>query len=346
MPKRISCLAVPLFLCSLAVTAAEHLASDTVRLESAPRELVVDGVVEAVNKATVSAQTAGQVQEILVDVNDFVEKGAPILRIRNVEQRAGLSQAQAEVNEARARLLEAEHGHKRITELAAKNFASRAMLDNSGATLKAAQARLEAAQAALAQAGEHLDYSEIRAPYSGIVLERHVQPGESVQVGAPLLSGFSLERLRVLAELPQRLTESVRREGKARVLLPEGKGGIEAEKLVFFPYAQPDSSVFHVRAYLPPNVEGLYPGMLVKTAFSLGAEHRLSVVESAVVWRGEMSGVYVLDAQDRPALRQVRVGRGLPGGRVEILSGLEENERVALDPAAATRALKTDAKHE
>lgn len=213
-----------------------------------------------------------------MDVNDFVDKGAPILRIRNVEQRAGLSQAQAEVSEARARLLEAEHGHKRISELAAKNFASRAMLDNSAATLKAAQARLEAAQA-----GEHLDCSEIRAPYAGIVLERHVQPGESVQVGAPLLSGFSLERLRVLAELPQRLTESVRREAKARVLLPDGKDGVDAEKLVFFPYAQPDSSVFHVHAYLPPNVKGLYPGMLVKTAFSLGAENRLCVAESAVV---------------------------------------------------------------
>jgi multidrug efflux pump subunit AcrA (membrane-fusion protein) len=65
------------------------------KMQTLPDEQILDGVIEAVNQSTVSAQTAGRVEEIMVDVNDFVPQGAPIIRIRNIEQRAGLEQAQA-----------------------------------------------------------------------------------------------------------------------------------------------------------------------------------------------------------------------------------------------------------
>ncbi|HRY15262.1 MAG TPA: biotin/lipoyl-binding protein, partial [Candidatus Competibacteraceae bacterium] len=82
--------------------------------QTLPDEQILDGVVEAVNKSTVSAQTAGRVEEIMVDVNDFVPQGAPIVRIRNIEQRAGLEQAQAALREAQARFIEADAEYKRI----------------------------------------------------------------------------------------------------------------------------------------------------------------------------------------------------------------------------------------
>src|SRR5690606_22593189 len=78
------------------------------RFEQAPRERLFDGTIEAVNRATVSAQTTGRVAEILYDVNDFVEADAVIMRFTDVEQRAALRQAIAAHEEAEARFTEAD----------------------------------------------------------------------------------------------------------------------------------------------------------------------------------------------------------------------------------------------
>ena len=83
-------------------------------MQTLPNEQILDGVVEAVNQSTVSAQTAGRVEEIMVDVNDVVSQGTPIIRLRNIEQRAGLEQAQASLREAEARFLEAQAEYNRI----------------------------------------------------------------------------------------------------------------------------------------------------------------------------------------------------------------------------------------
>ncbi|MDG4550023.1 MAG: efflux RND transporter periplasmic adaptor subunit [Candidatus Contendobacter sp.] len=310
----------------------------TAQLQTLPDEQVLDGVVEAVHQSTVSAQTAGRVEDILVDVNDFVPQGAPILRIRNIEQRAGLEQAQASLREAEARFLEAQAEYNRMRGIYEKQLVSKAQMDAATAGFNAAKARLDAAQAGIARARESLGYTTINAPYSGIVLERHVQLGESVQPGKPLMTGFSLDELRVVANVPQRLIVPVRQHQQARVLPANGGKSIAAERLTFFPYADPQSNVFKVRVYLPKKTEGFYPGMFVKTAFRVGEAKRLTVPRQALVQRGEVSAVYVVK-DGGVSLRQVRPGR-TDGETVEILAGLEPGETVALDPIQAGVHLK------
>ena len=309
----------------------------TVQLQTLPDEQILDGVVEAVNQSTVSAQTAGRVETIMVDVNDFVPQGAPIIRIRNIEQRAGLEQAQASLREAEARYLEAQAEYNRMRGIYERQLVSKAQMDAATAGFSAAKAKLDAAQAGVAQAKESLGYTTINAPYSGIVLERHVQLGETVQPGKPLMTGFSLDELRVVANVPQRLIMPVRQYKQARVLLPNGRKSA-ADRLTFFPYADPQSNVFKVRVYLPKKTEGLYPGMFVKTAFRVGEEQRLTVPRQALTQRGEVSGVYVV-RDGKASLRQVRPGR-TEGDMVEILAGLDPGEPVALDPIKAGVYLK------
>ena len=333
-----------LLLCCLLAIAPALLAAEPpfpvaeAQLQTLPDEQVLDAVIEAVNQSTVSAQTAGQVEDIMVDVNDFVPQGAPIIRIRNIEQRAGLEQAQASLREAQARHIEAQAEHNRIKGIYERQLVSRAQMDSATAGLNAAKARLDAAEAGVAQARESLGYTTINAPYSGIVLERHVERGEAVQPGKPLMTGFSLDELRVVANVPQRLIVPVRQYKQARVMLPNGGKSIAADKLTFFPYADPQSNVFKVRVYLPPKTEGLYPGMFVKVAFRIGEDSRLTVPRQALAQRGEVSGVYVVK-DNRVSLRQVRPGR-TEGDLVEILAGLEPGEQVALDPIQAGVYLK------
>ncbi|MBX3251434.1 MAG: hypothetical protein KF901_29925, partial [Myxococcales bacterium] len=90
---------------------------------------------------------------------------------------------------------------------------------------------------------------------------------------------------------------------------------------------------------LPENAADLYPGMLVKVGFIVGEARRLSIPAGALVERGEVTAVYVLGEGDRPSLRQIRIGRRADG-RVEILAGLVDGERIAADPLAAALALR------
>jgi RND family efflux transporter MFP subunit len=320
------------------------LATLQLAAESSPTERLLDGTVEAVNQATVSAQTAGRVAEINFDVNDRVPAGAVILRIRSTEQTAGLTQAQAALNEAKAREAEAQTRYQRINDMYQRRVVAKATLDEASAARDAAVARLVAARAGLESAREGVSYTEIRAPYAGVVTQRHVQVGEAVAPGTPLMSGASLDELRVGVDVPQSVIEQARAVRKAAVYV-DGRR-IEATGVTLFPSAQPQSNTFRARIELPKNVEGLAPGMFVKVGLVVGEDDRLLVPRSAVVERSEMRGVYVVAPDGRVALRQVRLGH-VRGDRIEILAGVVAGERVALDPAAAgLKARRPATKHD
>jgi RND family efflux transporter MFP subunit len=312
--------------------AAPKLATVRVGEEAAPMERMLDGTVEAVHQATISAQTAGRVTEINVDVNDYVPAGAIVMRLRSTEQVAGLSQAQAALKEATARESEAQTRYDRIRDMYSRQVVAKATLDEATAARDAAAARLVAARAGLDAAREGVSYTEIRAPYAGVVTQKFVQVGETVAPGTPLLAGASLDALRVIVEIPQSIVEQVRAQNKAAVYV-DGRR-IESTAITFYPSAAPQTNTFRARIELPQDLPGLAPGMFVKVGFVTGELQRLLVPRAAIVERSEMRAVYVVAPDGRVALRQVRLGHA-SGNRVEILAGLAAGDRVAVDPTAA-----------
>ncbi len=345
MPRIILALAasLPFAVLGPAATAAAKLETATAARQRVPDERLYDGVVEAVSRSTVAAQVTGRIEAIHFDVDDYVPKGAVILRFRDREFRARVAQARAALREAEARLAQARAEHERVRRIFARRLVSKSVMDKATAELKAAQARLEAARARLAEAEEQLANTVVRAPYAGIVVERHVEVGETARVGQPLMTGLSLERLRVTAAVPQSVMPALRAgSATARVLAGHGPPVVPV-RVTLFPYADTRSHTFRVRLELPPADHGLYPGMWVRVALRLGEREVLTVPAAAVVHRSEVTAVYVVDARGRVHMRQVRLGRALPEGRVEVLAGLEAGERVALDPIAAGTALKAQA---
>jgi RND family efflux transporter MFP subunit len=301
--------------------------------ETSARERSWDGVVEAVNQATLSAQTGGRVLELPFDVNDYVEAGEVVVRFTDVEQQSGRRRAEAALAAAQAAATEAEAEFRRIAEVYERRLVSRAQYDQATARRDAGRAQLEAARAALRESGEQVDYTVIRAPYTGILTERHVEVGETVRPGQPLVSGLSLAQLRVAVEVPQSDVEAIRRHGRAAVLLADGRR-VAAQRVVVFPFADPKTHSFRVRVELPETDTGLQPGMTVKTAFMLGEGERLSVPQSALLRRSEVTAVYVLGANGRIGLRQLRLGHRFDD-RVEVLAGLDDGETIVSDPLAA-----------
>ncbi len=330
------------FVCAAIFAREPPFETVTVSARDIARERVLEGVVEAVKESTVSAQTSGRVAAINVDVDDYVPAGNVILRLHDTEQRARVARAQAELAEAQARYTEARSNYARMERLHADQVVPKATLDAAKANLDSSRSRLEAADAALAEAREQLDYTVVRAPYSGVVTKRHVQIGEAVRPGQPLMSGFSLEELRVRVEAPQRLVNAIRERRAAR-LLQDTAPSVPAREITIFPYASAGSNTFTVRVDLPARVEGLYPGMLVKVAFEIGSRQRLAVPASAVVYRSEVTGVYVVKEDGAVVLRQIRTGQQSADGTIEVLAGLAEGERIALDPVKAGIYLKESA---
>jgi len=114
------------------------LVTHAAELVEVPREYRLDGTVEAINQSTVNAQTSGQVEEILFDVDDYVKQGDLILRLRDTEQRARMAQAKAELSSAAARLQETEDEYERSKQLFARELISEATMDKATTALDAA----------------------------------------------------------------------------------------------------------------------------------------------------------------------------------------------------------------
>ncbi|MEZ5461996.1 efflux RND transporter periplasmic adaptor subunit [Dokdonella sp.] len=318
--------------------ATPDFATAVASAEVSHSEQVWDGVVEAVNQATVSAQTSGRVIELPFDVNDTVPEGAVIVRFTDVEQKSARSRAQAQIASAQASYDEAEAAYKRTSDIYARKLVAKAQLDQERARRDAAKAALVAAQAQAREVGQQMDYTVVRAPYSGIVTERYVQIGETVQPGQPLMAGVSLKDLRVSVQVPQSAITAIRAMQSADILLDsEESKRVKASKVTVFPYADPATHTFTVRLELPGDNTGLYPGMTVKAAFATGEARRLMLPVSALVQRGELQAVYVVDG-NTVRLRQIRSGRRI-GENVEILAGLADGERYALDPQVAAQWL-------
>jgi RND family efflux transporter MFP subunit len=287
-----------------------------------------------------SAQTAGRIAEVFFDVDDYVEPGEPIVRFTDVEQQSALRQAKAALEEALARKKQADAEFSRAEGLFESGSSSRREYDQALASRDAAVARTAAARSAVQTAEQQLEYTLVRAPYAGIVTERHVEVGEAVAVGQPLMSGLSLESLRVVVNLPQQVAARVREHGTAYVVTDEGR--VEAESVTIFPFAHSASNTFTVRIELPQGQFALYPGMFVKVALVIGDAERLLIPTAALLRRSEVTGVYVVSTGGDIRLRQVRAGNTFDD-QTEILAGLGAGERVALDPVRAGIYVKSQA---
>lgn len=306
---------------------------------SSPLEYQLDGLVESAQKSTISAQVSGRVEAINFDVDDFVNAGDVILRIRDTEYQARLQIAKATLAEAIAGFKDAEQEFLRGKGLVEKKVISQSNFDRIKANYQAAKARVKASEAGITEAQEQLDNTVIRAPYSGVVVERHIELGETTSIGQSVMTGFSLDNLRVSVFVPQSLITAVRLHRSARIIASGKQSVIETEKLTIFPYANPDNHSFQVRAHLKQSDQTLYPGMLVKVAFVIDHRQRLMIPKTALVYRSEVAAVYVIGENQNPSFRQVRPGREF-GENIEMLAGLDDGEKVALNPVRAGIKLK------
>ncbi len=312
----------------------------------AAAQVSLDAVVEAVRQATLSAQVAGTIVGLNVKAGDRVRAGQELLRIDASAAQQQVVGSSAQLDAAQANLNVASKELERQKQLFQKQYISQGALDRAQAQWEAARAQVQAQQAQTRAAQTQTGFFSVRAPFNGVVSDVAVTLGDMAMPGRPMLTLHDPLALRVSAAVPQSMLSGVRSQLASVRYEIAGHNAqpVTAGTAQLLPAVDPVTHTAQLRLALPAGIEGLVPGMFARVwvsgvqASSTTQNTKADPVVlplSAIVRRAEMTGVYVMDAQGKPRLRQVRLGR-VNGRNVEILSGVSTGEQVVTDPATVT----------
>ena len=254
------------------------------------------------------------------------------------QAKAALAVAENEVSAADSDLVLAQATLLRYQQLYDKKSVSPQEFDEIKARYQSAEARRDMtragkaqASAALTQAQTSLSYTQIRAPFSGVVTEKKADAGTLASPGMPL---FTLEDTRSF-RLEVTVDESdihLVHVGQIAPVSIDGLGNIQLSGKIaqIVPAADTDSHSFLVKVELPADTR-LRSGLFGRARFPRGQRSTLSIPRTSLVERGQLQGVYVLDANQIAGLRYVTLGRST-GEQVEVLSGLQAGEELVAAP--------------
>lgn len=279
-------------------------------------QLEAIGTTRANESVTITAKVTDKISRINFTDGERVEKGALLVELTNDEQAAQLAEAKADRTEARAQLT-------RLEGLAEQNTVAASQLDESRARFSIASARLEGIVA-------RLEDRVIRAPFAGVLGFRQISPGTLVTPGTAITTLDDVSTLKLDFDVPELFLAAID-VGDAVVAASPAYRDEQFTGAV----AGIDSRVDEVtrsvtiRAELPNPTGALRPGMLMTVRLATAERTALSVPESAVVPTNREPYVYVIGDDLIAQRRGVSTGQRADG-RVEILSGLEAGERVAV----------------
>lgn len=311
------------------VTAVAAVETITVRTRAT-------GSVQAVRRVEPGTKILGRIDQVLVREADRVERGQLLARLESRDLQAAVAVAEAAVAMAAAELDNARVQHRRMLELHGRGSVTDKNLEDAVAGFKVRQAAHAQAEANLAAVRVPLSYAEVRSPIAGWVVEKHVEAGDMAAPGAPFFALEDLSTVKVEVQVPEADVVGLETGGAATVEVLGRELEAKIDRIV--PAGDPQSRTFAVQLLLDNPDGALKSGMFARVGFSGGERQALRVPAAAVVERGQLTGLFVVDGESAGGaiarLRWIQTGRE-DGGSVEVLSGLRAGERYVLDPPAS-----------
>ncbi len=319
-----------------------------VQYANVPDLLEAVGTVRAAQTSDAASQMMGNIVEIRAHEGDHVQRGQVLAVIDDSQPRAAVDRATAADAAARQQLVEAdsdlalaESTLKRYQNLYEKKSVSPQEFDEVKARQQAALARRDMAkagqaqaQAALSQARTSLDYTRIRAPFDGVVTEKKADSGTLASPGMPIFTVEDVRHYRLEATVNENDLQYVRTGEQVSVVIDAlDNAGLKGRVVQIVPAADSASRTFLVKIDLPSDTR-LRSGLFGRAQFSRGERQAMLIPRSAVVERGQLQGIYVLDQNKVASVRYITLGKH-SGAEVEVLAGLQDGEQVVAKPAAA-----------
>jgi RND family efflux transporter MFP subunit len=343
-----------------------------IRVERTPldRSVTVTGTLAAEEQVMLSLKVTGRLESMLVDLGSPVRRGQPIARLTPTDFELRLSQAEAALQQARARLgldpagtddtidvettsvvrqakaslEEARRQRERYATFVQRGISARAELETADAQLQIAEGRYQDAleevrnrQAVLAQrrsevalSRQQLEDTTLRSPIDGMVRERHAVAGEYRAAGTPVVTVVRQHPLRLQMSVPERAAANVRLGQPVRVTV-EGDSTVYTGRVArLSPAISEGTRTLPIEAEIPNETGQLRPGMFARAEIVTAEAPAMVVPHSALV---VFAGVEkLLLAKDGKVHEQrVRSGRRV-GDRVEILEGVAPGDLVITSP--------------
>ena len=318
------------------------------------------GTVQAGISSDLASKLLGTVEAVRVREGDRVKKGDVLIIMDQRQVRAGVRKAEAGLSEAKKALTAATSARdaaraqeklalatyeryrdlKKQDLISAQNFEekeahyrqAKADLQKSEAMVDAATARVKQAEAEVTAVRVTKKDAVIAAPHDGIITEKLVDKGDLASPGTPLLTletthGFCVDMI-----LPETYIGYMQPRQKVFVKVPALKTGpLEGNVCTIVPSADPKSRSFIVKINLPID-KTVRSGLFARVEIPIGNTKKLLIPRKAVIVRGQLTGIYIVDPENIAHFRLIRLGKDF-GDSVEVLSGLKEADRYIPEPA-------------
>ena len=344
---------------------AQGSAESVITVPSVPVGAAVSlgGTVIPFKDVTFSAQIPGRIKSIAGEEGDHFESGAELIAINDDDLLAQRRSAWANLATAEAALRNAgvQYSREIISPYGSEQndamggmgsmmkqftnpmqgwtgsgsspgFDRYAQRYQSGTQVEQARSQIVAARSAIEAIDTKIRDAKSVAPFDGVITKKLVEVGDPVQPGQPLLKFSDMSTLQIKVEVPARLMPGVKKGMVFPARLDVGDVDIQARVVQVFPIADPDRHTVTVKLELPqgaPGGAGMYAEVMIN---DINAKVReLPVVpREALVWRGSLPGVYVMNEDNKRELRLVRIGDDVGVDGVAVLSGLRAGERVVV----------------
>ncbi|MBF0455139.1 MAG: efflux RND transporter periplasmic adaptor subunit [Magnetococcales bacterium] len=335
------------------------------------------GTVVPFREVAFSAQMPGRIEHISGVEGDWFRRGTTLVALNSENLLAKRQAAQANLSKARAAYRNARVQYTRQvysgSQMASDNMgmdmprlfdrvftrpaADMAGVDNPELTRRAqiyaqgtqidqAKYGMIQAQAQLRELDASLRDTRSIAPFSGVIVAKHIEVGDTVQPGMPLLSFADTRHLQIKVEIPARLMPGVKKGMILSAKLDVGKARVDTRVAQIFPMADPQRHTVTVKLDLPkgsPGGPGMYAEVMIPDITS--PEKNLPTIpKSAVIWRGSLPAVTVVVGEGRTEQRLVRLGGLVGEDLISILSGLRVGEKILAVGASHTTSTWSGAK--
>ena len=300
--------------------AREHQLRPLVRLS---------GAVEAVRTSVIASDVAGVVETLPVLAGDAVAKGDVLATVRQTPLKLERQSLQAQLDEARVRLEQAERRVERAQELYRGEVATASQFDDTRYERAVWRSRAASLEAELARVVDRLQRSQVRAPFAGVVTRRFTEVGMWLTSGGSVVELLATDQLEIRIDVPERYYPSLRVGQPASIRI----ASLPAEDVAgtvraVVPAADPRARTFPVYVQLPSRDGVIGVGMLAVVGLGLGEPRPAVVVpKDAVVDRGPQRFVFTIGGDDMAQQVAVDTG-GAVGDWIEVDAPIEPGTKV------------------
>ena len=291
--------------------------------------ITASGKIAAANSASISTRMMGFVNNIKVNVGDNVQKGQLLLIINNSDLKAKKAQAESGVSQASTAFNNIEKDYNRFRNLFTTQSVSQKQMDDMTANFDMAKARLEGAKQMKNEVNAQFAYSNISAPFSGVITSKFIEIGNMANPGMPLLAIESTNKFEVTAMVPESQISQIKKGAKVQVLVKSLRETIKGTVSELSTSAKNTGGQYLVKIALKNKPANILSGMYVTVKFPSQTAityESIFIPIKSLVTKGDLRGLYTVSQQNTAILRWLRLGR-TQGDMIEVLSGLNATEK-------------------